>query len=850
MKIRLFLIVMIPAFLIISTVGIYLIEYILSGNKESAFASLFSSLWWTAVTFTTVGYGDMSPVTVQGKIFTFFVMAAGLINFSIVVSMVTDKFQEFRSGRDRGLDSIKIKNHVLICSDDPAWTKEILSQNQNYLKSDNVILISPSDEHPLLATPYKRLKWISGNSFDLNVLRKAAASKAKIAYVYFKDSSYALMTVLQLETLSEGRIVTQAQYIGREYRKYFEDVGCDHALDPYDLYVPLMLSAYHSQGAPAWINKVINRSHGHQITTQQTDSLYIGKTWIELIKTKKQDHGIMPLAVVINEVVLINPEASFEIPKDSLIMQLEPFEISKGGFLKQSTLTESTTKGDLEKNAIDVMGMDEIGIDGHILISSDNQVFINRCLLEMSQRNQPEKIVVLSDLPLMEKIPENLNVQWIEGDSNSEKSFLEARSTEAKVALIDHADDGQNLMAVLRLEQATDGEVFTIATYHKEDFDQQLFKVGCDFCLEPEELIAPILSQSALNPGLGTLIEEIISEESTTQSLYVRQLSREWEEDSWLSTILNLKDKEGELPVGLICSQTHKLLINPHPALQVKSGDRLIYLASAQSTAVQNGDLLKSAKKSKSQEKEVQPSEEAEKLYRKGLMLFKKDKNYEESYSCFHQAAILNHTRAKYNLGLMNYNGKGVPKNLDESYHWFCEAAKFGNEKARKALKSTRALRNITSNTMEHEIPEFDTDLIGRMPEEQLYWFASAVIAMVMADEHIDLHERSFLHSAIRIVKDKSKIQELEEYILRWQTPPIGAMDFSTKDRDHILECLLNIAAVDRNFDEREEKLLRKIAGLMNVPEQQIENLIKLGHKRVEQFRANQLRAPNVRARL
>ena len=154
--------------------------------------------------------------------------------------------------------------------------------------------------------------------------------------------------------------------------------------------------------------------------------------------------------------------------------------------------------------------MDEIGLDGHILISSDNQVFINRCLLEMSQRNQQEKIVVLSDIPRLEEIPGNLEVEWIEGNSNSEKSFLEARSSEAKVALIDHSDDGQNLMSVLRLEQATDGEVFTIATYHKEDFDQQLFKVGCDYCLDPEELIAPILSQSALNPGLGTLIEEII----------------------------------------------------------------------------------------------------------------------------------------------------------------------------------------------------------------------------------------------------------------------------------------------------------------------------------------------------
>ena len=234
----------------------------------------------------------------------------------------------------------------------------------------------------------------------------------------------------------------------------------------------------------------------------------------------------MPLAVVIDEVVLINPEASFEIPKECMIMQLEP--------------PETLPRGDLENHAIDIIGMDELGIDGHILISSDNQIFINRCLLEMSHRNQQEKIVVLTNTPILDEMPGNLDIEWIEGDSNSEISFQQARSTEAKVALIDHADDGQNLMSVLRLEEATDGEVFTIATYHKEDFDQQLFKVGCDFCMDPEEMIAPILSQSALNPGLGTLIEEIILEESTTQSLHVRQISQEWESSSWMSTILAL----------------------------------------------------------------------------------------------------------------------------------------------------------------------------------------------------------------------------------------------------------------------------------------------------------------------
>ena len=130
MGVRIFLLIMIPAFMLVSTVGIYFFEYILTGNEGSKFKSIFDSLWWTVVTFTTVGYGDMSPGTITGKLFTFFVMSAGLINFSIIVSLVTDKFQDFRAARDRGLDSLNVKKHVLICSDDPSWMLEIISQNK------------------------------------------------------------------------------------------------------------------------------------------------------------------------------------------------------------------------------------------------------------------------------------------------------------------------------------------------------------------------------------------------------------------------------------------------------------------------------------------------------------------------------------------------------------------------------------------------------------------------------------------------------------------------------------------------------------------------------------------------
>ena len=61
MKTRFFLLIYIPVLLIVSTIGIWFFEYVLTGNPDSAFNNLFSSLWWTVQTVTTLGYGDLTP---------------------------------------------------------------------------------------------------------------------------------------------------------------------------------------------------------------------------------------------------------------------------------------------------------------------------------------------------------------------------------------------------------------------------------------------------------------------------------------------------------------------------------------------------------------------------------------------------------------------------------------------------------------------------------------------------------------------------------------------------------------------------------------------------------------------
>ena len=62
-------------FIYVSSIGIYYFEHQV---QPDLFKSIFHSMWWAVTTLTTVGYGDMYPVTVGGKLFTTLIVFIGM----------------------------------------------------------------------------------------------------------------------------------------------------------------------------------------------------------------------------------------------------------------------------------------------------------------------------------------------------------------------------------------------------------------------------------------------------------------------------------------------------------------------------------------------------------------------------------------------------------------------------------------------------------------------------------------------------------------------------------------------------------------------------------------------------
>ena len=83
--------------LFLAGMGIYYFE---CPVQPEVFSSVFHSLWWTVITLTTVGYGDMVPVTLGGRLFTFFLLVIGIGVVAVPTAILSSALSKAREEQE------------------------------------------------------------------------------------------------------------------------------------------------------------------------------------------------------------------------------------------------------------------------------------------------------------------------------------------------------------------------------------------------------------------------------------------------------------------------------------------------------------------------------------------------------------------------------------------------------------------------------------------------------------------------------------------------------------------------------------------------------------------------------
>ncbi|UTW12631.1 two pore domain potassium channel family protein [Marinobacterium rhizophilum] len=85
----------------LAAVGIYYFEH---AAQPEMYRSIFDCLWWAVVTLTTVGYGDIYPVTVGGRLFTFLTLMIGLGLLVVPTGIVTSALSAVRNNQEEDVE--------------------------------------------------------------------------------------------------------------------------------------------------------------------------------------------------------------------------------------------------------------------------------------------------------------------------------------------------------------------------------------------------------------------------------------------------------------------------------------------------------------------------------------------------------------------------------------------------------------------------------------------------------------------------------------------------------------------------------------------------------------------------
>tara|TARA_Y100000748_G_scaffold97002_1_gene80831 strand:+ start:703 stop:1830 length:1128 start_codon:yes stop_codon:yes gene_type:complete len=260
--------------------------------------------WWAIVTMTTVGYGDFSPETPEGRLFAIFIMFAGITLVSLLTASISSIFvaQKIREGK--GLEKLNLTDHIILCGWNMNADKLINSIYQ--LRSDNknfdLVLVNELSEEDITQIKAKfskiRIHFVAGDFTQEETLHRAGVLSSNSVIIipnnlnndnesHDEKTIFATLTIKSID--ASIRVV--AYLLDRENLTHIKRAEADEVVVSDDFSLNILASHIVDPGVPQVSNHLINTASDSRLKRKNIPGNFIGKKYNELFDHFRQDDG-------------------------------------------------------------------------------------------------------------------------------------------------------------------------------------------------------------------------------------------------------------------------------------------------------------------------------------------------------------------------------------------------------------------------------------------------------------------------------------------------------------------------------------------------------------------------------
>jgi voltage-gated potassium channel len=197
--------------------------------------SLIESIYMTVITLTTVGFGEVHPLSRAGLIFTILLVVVGASFFlyivgSLVQFMIEGRVRDILGRRTLNKKIEHLKNHYILCG-----YGRIGQVLHNHIKANPQIQTVIIEKSPELVShmELENVLYVAGDASDEETLLKAGIKRAKALIAVLATDTDNVFLVLTARQLNPG-IYIMARASSQRAKSKLKAAGANHVESPYD----------------------------------------------------------------------------------------------------------------------------------------------------------------------------------------------------------------------------------------------------------------------------------------------------------------------------------------------------------------------------------------------------------------------------------------------------------------------------------------------------------------------------------------------------------------------------------------------------------------------------------------